>query len=64
MTFAKNGSYVEEYTAGHLGTKFVEYIVIYEAMIAKKWPTFGCKIEQMTQLWWNSKSTWPPTYWM
>ena len=33
---AKNGSYVEEYTAGHLGTKFVEYIVIYEAMIAKK----------------------------
>ena len=46
MTFAKNGSYVEKYTAGHLGTKFEEFILIYEAMIAKNWPSFGCKIGQ------------------
>ena len=33
--FTKNGTYVEEYTAGHLCTKFEEFILIYEAMIAK-----------------------------
>ena len=29
-------------------TKFEEFILIYEAMIAKKWiwPTFGCKLGQ------------------
>ena len=41
--FTKNGTYVEEYTAGHLRTKFEKFILIYEAMIAIKWvwPTFG-----------------------
>ena len=33
--FTKNGTYVEKYTAGHLYTKFEEFILIYEAMIAK-----------------------------
>ena len=31
----KNGVYVYKYTAGHLCTKFEEFILIYEAMIAK-----------------------------
>ena len=46
--FTKNGTYVEKYTAGHLCTKFEEFTLIYEAMIAKKWvwPTFGCKLGQ------------------
>ena len=33
--FTKNGTYVEKYTAGHLCSKFEEFILIYEAMIAK-----------------------------
>ena len=33
--FTKNETYVEKYTAGHLCTKFEEFILIYEAMIAK-----------------------------
>ena len=33
--FTKNRTYVEKYTAGHLCTKFEEFILIYEAMIAK-----------------------------
>ena len=33
--FTKDGTYVERYTAGHLCTKFEEFILIYEAMIAK-----------------------------
>ena len=33
--FTKSGIYVEKYTAGHLCTKFEEFIFIYEAMIAK-----------------------------
>ena len=33
--FTKNGTYVEEYIAGYLCTKFEEFILIYEAMIAK-----------------------------
>ena len=33
--FTENGTYVEKYTAGHLCTKFEEFILIYEAMIAK-----------------------------
>ena len=33
--FTKNGTYVEKYTAGHLCTKFVEFILINETMIAK-----------------------------
>ena len=33
--FTKNGIDVEKYTAGHLCTKFEEFILIYEAMIAK-----------------------------
>ena len=33
--FAKNGTYVEKYTAGHLRTKFEEFTLIYKAMIAK-----------------------------
>ena len=35
IIFIKNGTYVERYTAGHLCTKFEEFILIYEAMIAK-----------------------------
>ena len=35
QTFTKNGTYVEKYTAGHLCTKFEEFILICEAMIAK-----------------------------
>ena len=35
MNFAKNGTYVEKYTAGHLRTKFEEFILIYMATIAK-----------------------------
>ena len=31
----KNGTYVEQYTAGHLCTIFEEFILIFEAMIAK-----------------------------
>ena len=36
------------YTVGHLCTKFQEFILIFEAMIAKKlvWLTFGCKLSQ------------------
>ena len=30
-----NRTYVERYTAGHLCTKFEEFILIYEAMIAQ-----------------------------
>ena len=33
--FTKNGTYVENYTAGHLCTKFEEFILIHEALIAK-----------------------------
>ena len=33
--FTKNGTSVKEYTAGHLCTKFDQFILIYEAMIAK-----------------------------
>ena len=33
--FAKNGTYVEKYTAGHLRTKFDEFTLICKAMIAK-----------------------------
>ena len=33
--FTKNGAYVDKYTAGHLCTKFEEFILISEAMIAK-----------------------------
>ena len=35
MIFAKNGTYVEKYMAGHLRTKFEEFILIYKATIAK-----------------------------
>ena len=35
MIFAKNGTYVEKYTAGLLRTKFEEFILIYKATIAK-----------------------------
>ena len=31
----KNGIYVKRYTAGHLHTKFEEFILIYEAMTEK-----------------------------
>ena len=33
--FAKNGTYVEKYTAGHLRTKFQEFTLIYKTTIAK-----------------------------
>ena len=48
MIFAKNGMYVEKYTAGHLCTTLEEFILIYEAMIAKnKFDLiFGCKLGQ------------------
>ena len=35
MIFAKLGTYVDKYTAGHLRTKFEEFTLIYKAMIAK-----------------------------
>ena len=35
MIFAKNGTYVEKYTAGDLCIKFEEFILIYKAAIAK-----------------------------
>ena len=35
MIFAKTRTYVEKYMAGHLGTKFEEFILIYKATIAK-----------------------------
>ena len=35
MFLTKNRTYVEKYTASHLCTKFEEFILIYEAMIAK-----------------------------
>ena len=35
MIFAKNGTYVEKYTADHLLTKFKEFTLIYKAKIAK-----------------------------
>ena len=35
MTFAKNRTYVEKYTAGHLRTQFEAFTLIYEATIAK-----------------------------
>ena len=35
MIFAKSGTYVEKYTAGHLRTKFEEFTLIYKATIAK-----------------------------
>ena len=38
--FTKNGTYVEKYTAGHLSTKFEEFILIYEAMTAKMGLTY------------------------
>ena len=33
--FAKNGTYVEQDTAGHLRTKFEEFTLIYKARITK-----------------------------
>ena len=33
----KKGMYVKKYAAGHLCTKFEGFILIYEAMIAKKY---------------------------
>ena len=35
MIFAKNRTYVEKYTAGHLRTKCEEFTLIYKATIAK-----------------------------
>ena len=35
MIFAKNGTYVKKNTAGHLRTKFEEFILIYKDTIAK-----------------------------
>ena len=36
----KNETYVEKYTAGHRCTKFEEFILVYEAMIAKNSLTY------------------------
>ena len=33
MIFAKTGTHVEKYTAGHLRTKFEEFTLIYKATI-------------------------------
>ena len=35
MIFAKIGTYVKKYTAGHLRIKFEEFTLIYTAMIAE-----------------------------
>ena len=59
MIFAKNGTYVEKYTAGHLRTKFEEFTLIYKATIAKIEFDLHLAVNEvkMTQLWWNSNST-------
>ena len=45
--FTKYDTYVEKYTVGHLCTKSEEFILIYEAMIAKMSLThFCCKLGQ------------------
>ena len=43
----KPESYVENYTAGHLCTKFEEFILIYKATIAKIEFDLGCKLGQI-----------------
>ena len=64
--FSKNGTDVEEYTAGHLCIKFEEFILIYEAMIAIN--GFGLFLAvnyvKVTQLWCDSILTCRATYWM
>ena len=64
--FTKHGTYVEMYTAGLLCTKFEEYILIYEAMIAKNGFDIFLAVNyvKVTQLWCNSNSTCRATYWM
>ena len=64
MIFAKNGTYVEKYTAGHLRTKFEEFTLIYKATIAKIEFDLHLAVNyvKVTQLWWNSNSTCHVTY--
>ena len=64
--FTKNGIYGEKYTAGHLCTEFEEFILIYEAMIAKQWFDLLLAVSQvkMILLWCNSNWTCRATYWM
>ena len=38
--FSKNGTYVEKYTTGYMCIKFKEFVLIYEAMIAKMGLTY------------------------
>ena len=46
--FAKN-AFVEKYTEGYQCAKSERFILIHEAMIAKKWvwPTYCCKVGQI-----------------
>ena len=46
--FAKNWTYVEQDTTGHLRTNFEEFTLICKARIAKNWvrSNFGCKLGQ------------------
>ena len=62
----KNGTYVEEYTTGHLCTKFEEFILIYEAMIAKTRFDLLLAVNKVkvTKLWCNSNLICRATYWM
>ena len=47
LFFAKNGTYVKQYTVGHLCIKFEEFILIHETMIAKnEFDPFCCKLGQ------------------
>ena len=63
---AKTRTYVKKYTAGHLCTKFEEFILIYEAVIVKHEfdLLLAVNYDKVTQLWCNSNSTCQATYWM
>ena len=46
--FSTNWTHVAMYAQGHLCTNFERFILIYEALIAKKWvwPSFSCTVGQ------------------
>ena len=66
MFLQNNGTYVEKFTAGHLCTKFEEFIFIYEAMIVKNEfdVLLAVNYVKVNQLWCNSNLTCRATYWM
>ena len=66
MKQQKHRTYVGMYIVGHLRTKFEGFILIYEAMIAKKMFNLllAEKYAKLTRSQWNSNSTNRDTYWM